>query len=191
MKIIGINGSPRSDGNTRIMILNVLETLHQEGIDTEYIQLGGKNIRGCIACYKCGQNKDRKCAVTTDCFNEVFAQMVEADGFILGSPTYFADVTAEMKALIERAGFVARWNGNLFKHKVGAAVIALRRGGGIHAFDTINHLFQINQMFIVGSTYWNLGFGREIGEIENDREAEETMIEVGRSMAYLLKKLKG
>ena len=191
MKILGINGSPRTDGNTRTMIMNVFAILQRENIETEYVQVGGTDIRGCRACYQCGKNKNGRCAVEGDCFNDLFAKMVAADGFILGSPTYFTDVTAEMKALIDRAGFVARANGYLFKHKAGAAVVVMRRGGGMHAFDTMNHLFQISQMFIVGSTYWNLGFGREKGEIANDAEAAITMTDLGGSMAYLLKKMHG
>ncbi|MFH0925449.1 MAG: flavodoxin family protein [bacterium] len=189
MKILGINGSPRKDGNTSKMIMKVFEVLNAEGIQTEFIQLGGENIKGCIACYKCKENKDKRCAVKNDIFNEIFEKMVETDGFILGSPTYFADVTSELKALIDRSGFVARSNSSLFRHKVGAAVVALRRGGGIHAFDTINHLFQINQMFIVGSIYWNLGFGGKKNEVENDIEGIENMLDLGKSMAFLLKKV--
>jgi multimeric flavodoxin WrbA len=191
MKIVGINGSPRSDGNTRSMIMKVFESLQQQGIETELIQVGATDIRGCIACYRCVQNKDRKCAVKNDCFNDIFPKMAAADGIIIGSPTYFTDVTAETKALIDRAGFVARANGQLFRHKAGAAVIALRRGGGIHAFDTINHLFLITQMFIVGSTYWNLGFGRNKGEVENDTEGMENMADLGNSMALLVKRMSG
>lgn len=189
MKVIAINGSPRSDGNTHTMIITALEPLQAAGITTELVSLAGKNIRGCIACYKCMQNKDGKCAVATDDLNTVLPKLFEADGIVLGSPTYFADITAELKALIDRAGFVARCNGNLLKHKVGAAVVAMRRAGGVHAFDSINHLFQISQMFIVGSIYWNVGFGRNKGEIENDSEGLSTMKELGISMAFLLEKL--
>ena len=189
MKVLGINGSPRSNGNTRILIMRVLDVLQREGIEIEYIQVGGTDIRGCTACYGCKTDKNSKCAVSNDCFNDIFTKMVAANGFILGSPVYTTDVTAEMKALIDRAGFVSRMNGNLFRHKAGAAVVALRRGGGLHAFDTINHLFQHNQMFIVGSTYWNLGFGRAPGEVDGDAEGLETMEELGKSMAFLLKRL--
>jgi multimeric flavodoxin WrbA len=173
------------------MITTVFKQLESFGIETELIQLSGQTIRGCIACFKCFKNKDRKCAIETDDFNGIFKKMESADGLILGSPTYFADVTSELKALIDRAGFVARSNDYLFKHKVGAAVVVMRRAGGIHAFDTINHLFQISQMFIVGSIYWNIGLGRNRGEVENDDEGLATMNELGKSMAYLLEKLSG
>jgi multimeric flavodoxin WrbA len=189
MKVIGINGSPRPNGNTSIMITTVLQQLQAGGIETELIQLSGKTVKGCVSCFKCYQNKDRKCAITNDDFNSVFEKMVAADGLLLGSPTYFADITSELKALIDRAGFVARSNDNLFKHKAGAAIVVMRRAGGIHAFDTINHLFQISQMFTVGSTYWNIGVGREPGAVENDAEGLAMMSELGKSMAYLLEKL--
>lgn len=189
MKVIGINGSPRKDGNTSLMIKKALAVLESEGIETGFIQLGGEAIHGCTACYQCGKNKNKKCAVGNDCFNDIFAQMLDADGIIIGSPTYFADVTTEIKALIDRAGFVGRMNDNLLQHKVGAAAVAVRRGGGIHAFDTINHLFLISRMFVTGSSYWNLGLGREIGDVENDTEGMATMQHLGESMAFLLKKL--
>jgi len=189
MKVIAINGSPRTEGNTANMLSIVLEELSAAGIETEIIQLGKLHIHGCIACYRCLQNKNRLCAVANDDFNLVFEKMASVDAMILGSPTYFADITSELKAVIDRAGFVARANGNLFKHKVGAAVVVMRRAGGMHAFDTINHLFQISQMFTVGSTYWNIATGRNIGDAESDVEGCTTMHELGKSMSFLLKKL--
>jgi multimeric flavodoxin WrbA len=190
MKVIGINGSPRRAGNTSIMLKTVFESLEAEGIETELIQVGGTDIKGCRACYACIKNKNSQCSTKNDGFNEIFAKMAEADGMILGSPTYFADITPELKALIDRSGFVSRTNGQLFRHKVGASVVSLRRGGGIHAYDSINHLFQICQMFMVGSTYWNLGFGgRDGGEVVNDAEGMDNMRDLGKSMAFLLKKL--
>ncbi len=189
MKVVGINGSPRVSGNTQLLIEKIFVELESEGIETEFIQLGGKNIRGCIACSKCFESKDKTCVIKNDVFNEVFSKMKDADGIILGSPTYFTDVSAEMKALIDRAGFVAVANGGLFRHKVGVAAVAVRRGGGIHAFDTINHLFQMSQMFLVGSTYWNLGFGLNKGDVMDDSEGLANMSDLGQSMAFLLKKL--
>jgi multimeric flavodoxin WrbA len=190
MKIIGINGSPRREGNTSRMLATLFETLHEEGVETELVQVGGTDIRGCRSCYACIRNKDSKCSTKDDVFNGIFEKMIEADGMVLASPTYFADITPELKALIDRSGFISRANGGLFRHKVGAGVVSLRRGGGIHAYDTINHLFQICQMFIVGSTYWNLGFGgREGDEVLKDTEGLENMRDLGRSMALLLRKL--
>jgi multimeric flavodoxin WrbA len=190
MKVLLVNGSPRSEGNTRKLLGKVMEAMEAEGIETELLQIGGTVIRGCLSCYRCIELKNRQCSTKNDNFNAIFEKMLEADGIVLGSPTYFADITPELKALIDRAGFVSRVNGNLFRHKAGAAVISLRRGGGIHAFDSVNHLFQISGMFTVGSTYWNLGFGgREGNEVENDREGLENMLDLGQSMAFLLKKI--
>lgn len=190
MKVLGINGSARKDGNTAIIIKKVFGILEKAGIETELIQLAGKPVQGCIACYSCFKNKDKKCAVDNDVINQCIEKMQAADGIILGSPTYFTDVTAGMKALIDRAGFVSTANGYLFKHKVGAAVVAVRRGGAIHAFDTMNHFFHYNQMFLVGSTYWNMVYGMEIGEVEKDAEGIANMENLGENMALLLNKLK-
>ena len=191
MKVIAFNGSARKDSNTAIMLNVVLEELNKQGIDTELYQLAGKQIHGCIACYKCMENKDRRCAVKKDVANECIEKMLAADGIILGSPTYFADVTTEMKALIDRAGLVSRANGDMLKRKVGASVVVARRGGSIHAFDTMNHFFLIGQMIIVGSNYWNMGFGLNKGDVENDQDGLGTMKILGANMGWLLKKLNG
>jgi len=188
MKVLAINGSARKDGNTAILIKTVFKELEAEGIETEMIQLAGKKVRGCMACYKCFDNKDRQCAVKDD-LNAVIAKMDEADGIILASPTYFADVTSELKALIDRAGFVARANENMFRRKVGAAVVAVRRAGAIHTFDTINHFFLIMEMIIPGSSYWNIGIGREAGAVESDEEGLRTMTTLGKNMAWVLKRM--
>lgn len=190
MKVLAINGSPRKEGNTEIMIRKVFEPLEAAGIETEIVQIGGKAIRGCVACRKCFEMQNQTCVITKDGVNAIIAKMIEADGILLGSPTYFTDVTAEMKALIDRAGYVALSNGSLLKHKAGAAVVAVRRGGALHVFDTMNHFFQINQMFIVGSTYWNMGYGLEPGDVESDEEGLANMVNLGASMAYLLERLK-
>jgi multimeric flavodoxin WrbA len=153
------------------------------------VQLAGTTLRGCTACYRCFERKDRRCAVTGDAANDLIARMLEADGVILASPTYFADVSAELKALIDRAGLVAKANADMFRRKVGAAVVAVRRGGEIHAFDTINHFFLISQMIVPGSIYWNMGFGLQIGDAEKDDEGLRTMETLGRNMAWLLKKI--
>ncbi len=189
MKVIGFNGSARKDGNTSILMNVVLEELRAEGIEIELYSLAGKNIRGCIACYKCLERKDRKCAVDNDVVNYCIQKMLEADGILLGSPTYFADLTAGMKALIERSGMVARVNGDLLKRKVGAGVVAVRRVGATHVFDSLNFFFFISQMIVPGSSYWNLGIGREPGEVSNDVEGVQTMKTLGKNMAWLLKKI--
>jgi len=189
MRVIAFNGSARKDGNTAILLNVVLGELKKEGIETELYQLAGRKIRGCLACYKCAQNKDMRCSVKDDVLNECVAKMIEADGIILGSPTYFTDVTTEMKALIDRSGLVTRVNGDLLRRKVGAAVVAVRRAGGIHVFDTLNHFFFISQMIVPGSIYWNVGIGRNIGEVEKDEEGLRTMKILGENMAWLLKNL--
>ena len=189
MKVIAFNGSARKDGNTAIMIKEVFKELHSSGIKTELIQLAGQRISGCIGCGQCFITKNNKCAVTDDLVNEYVGKMVLADGMIIGSPTYFADCTAGTKALIERTGMVSRANNNLFKRKIGAAVVAVRRGGAIHAFDSINHFFTIGEMIIVGASYWNMGLGREIGEVASDQEGLSTMSILGKNMAWLLKKI--
>ena len=189
MKVVAFNGSARKQGNTAILIKNVFSELEKEGIETELVELAGRIIPGCTACYKCFDNRDRHCAVKNDIVNECIDKMLEADGIILASPTYFADISSAMKALIERAGMTAMANEYMFKRKVGAAVVAVRRGGAIHVFDSINHFFSISQMIRPGSSYWNMGIGREIGEVEKDDEGIRTMHVLGENMAWLLKKI--
>ncbi|MCP4377540.1 MAG: flavodoxin family protein [bacterium] len=190
MKVVAFNGSGRKDGNTAILIAEAFKPLEANGIETEMVQLAGNAIRGCTACYKCVENQNQRCAMTADIVNDCIAKMIEADGIIMASPTYFADITAELKALIDRAGVVTRTNGNLMRRKVGAAVVAVRRGGAIHAFDSINHFFLISQMIVPGSTYWNIGMGRNIGDVQDDTEGMETMTDLGENMAWLLGKIK-
>jgi len=189
MKVVAFNGSPRTGGNTEILVKAVFEPLQAAGIETELVQIGGKAIHGCTACYKCFENKDGKCVITGDVINDCIAKMVAADGVILASPTYFADITPELKALIDRGGLVTWANDNAMRRKVGAAVVAVRRGGEIHAYDTINHFFLISQMIVPGSIYWNMGFGREKGEVTDDEEGMATMKALGENMAWLLDKI--
>lgn len=189
MKVVAFNGSARRDGNTALLLRRVCAELENEGIATELIQLAGKKIHGCTACAKCFENKDGLCSVKDDSANEWIVKMQEAEGILLGSPTYFADVSTEMKALIDRSGFVAKANGDMLKRKVGAAVVAVRRGGAIHAFDSMNHFFLISQMIIPGSCYWNVGIGYEKGEVLKDEEGMETMKLLGQNMAWVLKKI--
>ncbi len=191
MRVVGVNGSARSRGNTALLIEAVFEPLSAAGHECELIELAGKDIRGCTACGLCRERLDRRCHGRRDDAGDVLEALFGADAIVLGSPTYFADVTAEMKALIDRAGYVGRGNGNLFARKPGAAVIAVRRGGAIHAFDTINHFFLIGEMIVVGSSYWNLGVGGPKGAVSNDDEGLETMRRLGENMAWLLGRLAG
>jgi len=185
MKAVAINGSPRKGGNTEILLKQVLGPLASAGWETEFIQLGGTEIHGCRACYQCFDAKNSRCGQKDDFFNHCMEEMIRADAIILGSPTYFTDVSAEMKALLDRAGLVALANGGLFRGKIGAAVVAVRRGGGTHAFDTMNHMFLMSGAIVPGSTYWNLGFGLEKGEVAKDEEAARNMEDLGRTIAWL------
>ena len=189
MKVIAFNGSARKDGNTAFLIRRVFQVLEKEGIETELIQLAGKQIHGCRACGTCRKVKNKQCKIVNDNVNLYIEKMASADGIILGSPTYFSMMSPETKALIDRAGFVARANSDLFKRKVGAAVVAVRRAGGIPTFDAINHFFLISQMIIPGSSYWNVGIGLNKGDVEKDEEGMQTMEDLGKNMAWLLKKL--
>ncbi|MCG6930159.1 MAG: flavodoxin family protein [Desulfofustis sp.] len=191
LKIVAFNGSARKGGNTRVMLEAVLKPLQEAGAQTELIELAGTNPKGCRACFVCIKKKDGSCAIKDDIVNQCVDKMAGADAIILGSPTYFADVTTEMKALIDRCGMVGRANGNLYRRKIGAAVAVARRAGEIHAFDTMNHFFQINHMIVVGSSYWNIGLGREKGEVASDQEGMKTMADLGDNIAWLLGKIKG
>jgi len=186
MKVVAFNGSPRKNGNTAILISHIFQELKREGIKTELIQLSKKKIHGCIACYRCFKNKDRRCAVQDDSANEYIEKMVEADGIILASPVYFWDITPELKALIDRAGFVSLANGGMYINKVGAGVVALRRAGAVHALDSINHFFLGAQMILVGRC---IGVGRDKGDVEKDEEGIQTAALLARRIAWALKKI--
>lgn len=186
VKVLAINGSARKGGNTAQLIEAACAPLRDAGIECELVELAGKDVRGCTVCMRCADTRDRQCHGRDDFVNELLPRVWEADGIILGSPTYFADLTPELKALIDRMGYVSMRNGGLLVRKAGAAVVALRRGGGIHVFDSINHFFAISQMVTVGSTYWNLGHGREKGEVQGDAEALRNMENLGQNMAWLL-----
>lgn len=188
MKAVAFNASARKGGNTAIMLKAALEPLEKAGVETELIELGPKPLQGCIACYKCFERKDGQCAVKSDDMNDHIAKMMEADAIILGSPTYFADVTTNMKSLIDRAGLVVRANDNALSRKIGAGVAVARRAGATRVFNSINQFFFISGMIVPGSTYWNLGFGREPGDAEADVEGLDTMKNLGENIAWLLGK---
>ncbi len=188
MKAIAFNGSPRQGGNTEYLLKKVLEPIAEAGIETELVQIGGKLLHGCIACYKCRERKDSKCAISDDMINESIAKMAADDAIILGSPTYFAGMTSEMKAFIDRTGFVALGNGGLFARKIGATVTVHRRGGSTSVQDSMNHMFLMSRMIVPGSTYWNFGVGREKGSVEKDAEALANMKDLGETIAWLIKK---
>ena len=189
IKVVAFNGSARKGGNTAILLGHVLGELAKEGIETELVELAGATIHGCLACRKCSARKDRRCSQTDDMGNACIDKMAAADGILLGSPTYVADISPEIKALIDRACLVGRANGGMFRRKVGTAVVAVRRAGAIHALDALNHFFLISEMIIPGSSYWNIGIGWEPGDVEKDEEGIQTMKTLGRNMAWLLKKV--
>jgi multimeric flavodoxin WrbA len=185
--VVAFNGSPRKDGNTSILIGHVLTELENEGIETELVQVGGQKIRGCTACMKCFENRDGQCVLGDDIVNECIDKMVDADGIVLGSPVYFLDVAAEMKALIDRAGFVSMANGGLYQRKVGTAVAVMRRGGGIRTVDTMIHFLFAGGIIVPGFPV--IGIGREIGDVVQDEEGLARARDAGKNMAWLLKKL--
>lgn len=189
MKVIAFNSSPRKDGNTSILVKHVLEELERDGIETEMVHIGGHKLSGCTACMECFRLRNRKCVIDDDIVNECIDKMLDSDGMILASPTYFADLTPQLKALIDRAGFVAKANDEMFRRKAGAGVVAVRRAGGVHVFDSINHFFTISQMIIPGSSYWNIGQGLHPGDAEKDSEGIETMRTLGQNMAWLIKRI--
>lgn len=189
MKVLAINSSARKDGNTTILINRVFEELNKEGIETEMIQLAGQVIEPCKACWACvGQGN---CVHRKDQFRDIFVKMKEADGILLGSPVYSANISANMQALLERAAVVSDMNPGLLTHKVGAAVVAARRGGALNAVDAMNHFFLNHEMFVVGSTYWNMAYGQLPGDVEKDSEGLSNIENLGKNMAYLLKALNG
>lgn len=185
MYALAVNGSPRKGGNTEIMLKGALAPLSEAGWETELVQVGGGKVKGCIACYKCAENKDLRCAVKNDMLNEVLEKVLRADAIIFGSPTYFSDVSAEMKGLLDRVGMVTLVNGSALRGKIGAAVVAVRRGGATHVFDSINHMFLMSQMIVPGSIYWNMGYGRNPGEVASDAEGMANMEHLGRAIAWL------
>ncbi len=187
MRVVAFNGSPRRDGNTAMLLRKVLSPIARAGIDTELVQVGGVAVRGCAACYRCMETKDRRCALTADPMNEWIAKMVEADAVIMGSPSYFSGMTSELKALVDRAGLVAFANGRMFSRKIGAAVAVHRRGGAVCVVDQINHMFLMSRMIVPGSTYWNFGVGLNPGDVAADEEATQNMHDLGETIAWLLK----
>ncbi len=189
MKVVAFNGSPRRNGNTVILITELFNVMQEKGIETELIHLGNKVVHGCTACGKCKEIQNGKCHIKNDHLNFCIEKMVEADGIIIGSPVYFADVTPEVKALIDVAGYVTRANNHLLKRKIGAGIIAVRRGGALHTFESINNFFLINQMIVPGSSYWNFAIGRNPGDVLHDTEGMQTIKTLAENMAWLLKKI--
>lgn len=187
MKVVGFNGSPNKEGNTARSLQIVLDQLENAGIETEMIHVGKKKIQGCIACYGCVENQDEKCAIKNDPVNEWIQKIKEADGILLGSPVHFSGVGGTMKSFLDRAFFVSSVNGNLFRYKVGAAVAAVRRSGGISTVETLNHYINYSEMIMPSSNYWNVAHGLKPGEMEQDEEGKQIMEVLGKNMAWIMR----
>ncbi len=187
MKILAINGSARKQSNTGDMINIVLEQLEKSGHEIERVNLAGETINPCKACFACAGK--RNCVWSNDLFYDLYEKMTSADAIIIGSPTYSADISAVLKALFERASVVSDVNPGMFTHKIGAGLVVGRRAGTMNALDSINHFFLNKEMFVVGSTYWNLAYGRLPGEALKDTEGVETMKNLGNNIAWLLDKI--
>lgn len=185
MKVLAICGSARSGGNTADMLRLVLDEIENEGHDTELMELAGETIAPCKACFACTGKGN--CVFAGDKFQEIYKKMTSADAIILDSPSYSADVPATLKAVIERASVVSDTNPGMFRHKIGAAVA--RRAGAMNTIDTLNHFFLNKEMILVGSTYWNIAYGRLPGEALNDSEAVSNMKNLGQNITWLLEKL--
>lgn len=189
MKILAINGSPRPAGNTHAMLTTVLEICAAAAWETEVYQAGGRPLHGCTGCGECGKHIG-KCAID-DWINDLYPKMKVADAIIIGSPTYFSDLTPETKAVIDRCGYMSRRDGNAFSRKIGAAVTAVRRAGGIATLDSINHFFGICDMMVPGSSYWNMSLSRDTGDYAKDAEGIRTMQRLGENIVWLGDKLYG
>ncbi|MDR3289956.1 MAG: flavodoxin family protein [Rickettsiales bacterium] len=185
MKVVAINGSPNKNGNTATMLNEILKVVKSSGGETKFIQIGGQNIHGCRACGQCRSLKNKTCAFADDIFNSVFAEIVDADAIILGTPSYFSAMSPETKAFIDRMGYVSLANNRLLKHKIGAGVVAERRAGGSAIQASLHYVFLMNEMLIPGSTYWNIG----IGDVNNDNEAMDNMKNLGENIVWLIKKI--
>ncbi len=186
MKVVAINGSAKSKGNTAQAIGVVAEELEALGIETEILTVGAQPVRGCIGCGECHRNKNGRCRFDDDIANGYIQKMREADGILLGSPTHYAGITGSMKCLLDRAFYVAGANGGLFRHKVGASLAAVRRSGGITALDQLNKYLFYSEMLIASSNYWNVIHGRVPGEVREDAEGNQIMRLLGKNMAWLL-----
>lgn len=190
MKVVAFNGSPRINGNTAGSLKIVLDELAKEGIETKLVQLGGQKVFGCLACGKCGERQDNKCARQDDKMNDFIQKVQEADGILIGSPTYFSNVSTEVKAFIDRCGYVNKANGgNILRGKAGAAVVSVRRAGSNFTYAAINFFFGIAEMVIPTSSYWNMTLSRDLGDIEKDEEGIRTFQTLGKNMAKLLKQI--
>ncbi|MCU4165268.1 flavodoxin family protein [Carboxylicivirga caseinilyticus] len=187
MKVVALNGSPKKNGNTAHALKIVTAELEKEGIEVEILQVGSKEIKGCTGCGACSKRQDEKCIIKGDEVDNFIQKMKEADGILLGSPVYYADLNGTMKSFLDRAFYVAGANGGLFRHKVGTAVVTVRRTGGMQAFQSLNHYLQYSEMFIPTANYWNVLHGGSPGEVLKDEEGVQIARVLGKNMAFLIK----
>lgn len=188
MKVVAINGSPKSEGNTAQLINMIAQELAKENISTEVMHIGNKTIRGCFGCGACAKNQDARCAAKDDEYvNECIQQMKEADGILIGSPVHFSGIAGTMKSFLDRAFYVSAANGNIFRHKVGASIVAVRRSGGVSTFDAMNHYLNYAEMIMPTANYWNVVHGRMPGEVHEDFEGMQIARVLGKNMALTLK----
>jgi multimeric flavodoxin WrbA len=186
MKVVAINGSPRAAGNTRFALGLVCAQLTAAGVESELVQVGHLPLHGCTGCGRCAKSRNERCALADDGVNAMVAKMKAADGIVLGSPVYFAGIAGTMKCFLDRAFYVAGANGGLFRHKAGAAVVALRRSGAVTTFDQLNHYLLYAEMLVPTSNYWNALHGAAPGESAGDGEGVQVMEVLGRNLAWLL-----
>ncbi len=191
MKVLGISGSPRAGGNTELLVQLALDTLAQEGLETEFLSLADRPIKPCQACERCRGTNPPRCMQEDPAFEGIIDKFIDSHGILIGSPVYFGSATPQTMALLDRVGYVNRFAGNFLQRKVGAAIVVARRAGHNFTFAQINYFFLISEMIVPGSTYWNLAFGRGKGEVLNDQEGVETVKTLARNMAWVLKKLHG
>lgn len=183
MKVLLINGSSRKEC-TYTALSKVAESLNEEGIETEIINLGGTPVRDCIGCNMCAKNGNARCVFNDDVVNTIIEKAEESDGFIFGTPVYYAHPSGRILSVLDRAFYAGK---KAFEFKPGASIISARRGGTVASFDVLNKYFTINQMPIVSSTYWNNVHGNNKEEVLQDLEGMQTMYNLGKNMAWILK----
>jgi multimeric flavodoxin WrbA len=186
MKVVGIVGSPRKGGNTEILTNHALKAVEEEGVDIEVVRLAGLDIRPCNACQAC--RKAETCPIDDDLL-PIYNKMKGAEGIILSSPVYYGSATALIKGLMERSGFISQHNGRVFNGKVGGPLVVARRAGHNFTFAQLWYWYHILGLVVPGSTYWNVAFGREMGEVNSDEEGMKTAWNFGKNLAWILKKL--
>lgn len=191
MHVLAISTSPRAKGNTTQLLDHMLQRSAKQGASTEMISLSGKSIVGCRACGACRKNQDKKCAIKDDDFHPIFERMQAADVLLVGSPVFFGSATPEAMALLDRAGYVSRSNGNLFARKIGSPIVVARRAGHNFTFAQLLLWYMINGLVVPGSSYWAIAFGRAEGEVLSDAEGMKTAEDLVDNLLWLGAKTKG